>query len=321
MNNLNKLKTCIDLLREFEQKNLNILGKKLTFSGTDGSDVYNITKPFEDDGDMIIAGRVEHRNSEISEIIFFKELDGKWVKVEKNIKFELQDPFMTRINGELILGGVEIFRHPTIIGGMRYRTVFYRGMGIDNLKKFAVGPEMMKDIRLLELSQNRILVFSRPQENGSRGKIAVTEINCLEELKAEVIANAFVIQKQFVDEEWGGANELHLLSNGLIGVLGHVSRCDEMMNRHYYAMTFCYNPLTQETSPIKIIATRKNFENGEYKRKDLIDVIFSGGINRLLNGMAELYAGVSDAEAHKITIEDPFVEYEKTSGVIKVMSK
>lgn len=311
MNNINKLKTCTDLLMEFEEKKFNTLGEKLKFVGIEGKDVYNITKPFKDAGELIIAGRVESRDSEVSEIKFFRELDGKWVKVERKIKLELQDPFVTMICGELILGGVEIFTRPILEGYLGYRTVFYRGADINSLQKFAVGPELMKNIRLLELSQERILVFTRPQGDiGGRGKIAFIIINSLEELNAEVIANPELLTTQFIEAEWGGSNELHLLNNGLIGVLGHVSCYDELMDRHYYAMAFSFNTETKEASPIKLIATRKNFNPGEYKRKDIMDVIFSGGINRLQGGMAEFFAGVSDAEAHKILIEDPFVEYE-----------
>jgi len=109
----------------------------------------------------------------------------------------------------------------------------------------------------------------------------------------------------------GGANELHILKNGLIGVLGHIACFDNSGNRHYYPMTFAFNMKTKEASPIKIIATRKNLPAGDYKRKDIIDVIFSGNIVRKENAKAELYCGVSDAEAHKILIDDPFLEYEE----------
>lgn len=74
-------------------------------------------------------------------------------------------------------------------------------------------------------------------------------------------------------------------------------------------MAFSFNTETKEVSPIKLIAIRKNFKCGEYKKKDIMDVIFSGGLTRLQDGMAELYAGVSDTEAHKILIEDPFLQY------------
>ena len=39
---------------------------------------------------------------------------------------------------------------------------------------------------------------------------------------------------------------------------------------------------------------------------DLIDVIFSGGLERNKNKKAMLYCGVSDAEGHRIEIDDPF---------------
>ena len=55
----------------------------------------------------------------------------------------------------------------------------------------------------------------------------------------------------------------------------------------------------------KIIAIRKNFKPGEAKRADLEDVVFSGGL--VLNGdKAVLYAGISDAEAQLIEIDNPF---------------
>ncbi|HEY5563707.1 MAG TPA: DUF1861 family protein [Clostridiaceae bacterium] len=308
---INKIKTCTELLIEFDGKKQIMLAEKLNFLGIQGRDVYNITKPFQDEEDTIIAGRVEERTSEVSEINFFKEIDGNWVRMERVTKLPLQDPFVTKIGGELILGGVEIYPHPLLNGYLGYRTIFYRGENVNSLEKFAVGPELMKDIRLLELSPGRILVFARHQGAiGGRGKIAYTVINSLEELNSQVITDTELLPNQFVEEEWGGPNELHLLKNGLIGVLGHVSFYDEIMERHYFAMAFSFNLETKEVSSIKIIATRKNFMPGHFKRKDIRDVIFSGGINRLTDGMAEFYAGVSDAEAHKILIEDPFLEYE-----------
>ena len=127
--------------------------------------------------------------------------------------------------------------------------------------------------------------------------------------------NTTVIEKaqlldQFIDEEWGGANEVHLLKNGLLGVLGHLLfwRTEE---RHYYPMVFCLNPSTFEASPMELIATRANFPPGDAKRPDLVDVIFSGGLHRLPNGQVQFYAGVSDAEAHRIIIPDPFLKFEE----------
>jgi hypothetical protein len=65
-----------------------------------------------------------------------------------------------------------------------------------------------------------------------------------------------------------------------------------------------------EKTPIKIIASRSEFPEGPAKRSDLVDILFSGGLVRLDGGKAKLYTGVSDTEAHVLTIEDPFLEYE-----------
>jgi len=48
------------------------------------------------------------------------------------------------------------------------------------------------------------------------------------------------------------------------------------------------------------------FLPGESKRPDLMDVVFSGGLVRDGQGKARLYAGISDAEAQVMTIDDPF---------------
>nr|WP_268748345.1 DUF1861 family protein [Gracilibacillus boraciitolerans] len=109
----------------------------------------------------------------------------------------------------------------------------------------------------------------------------------------------------------GGANEAHILSNGLVGVLGHIACFDNDGNRHYYPMIFVLNPITGEYSDIELIAKRAHFLPGETKRPDLKDVVFSGGLIRKSDGTANLYAGISDAEAHKLIINDPFLQFEE----------
>lgn len=169
----------------------------------------------------------------------------------------------------------------------------------------------MKDIRLCQLEDNRILVMTRPQgEIGGRGKVAYTIISTLDDLNIESIEQAKILEKQFLPEEWGGCNELHLLKNGKVGVLSHIAKYDEKGDRHYYSTAFCFDYHTGEYSPMKIIAIRNNFQEGPSKRPDLKDVIFSGGLIRK-NGKADLFCGVSDAQGHMITISDPFMSFEK----------
>lgn len=303
--------TCAELLQKFENANLDIQGEKITFSGVGNRDVYNITAPFMDEGEWVIAGRVEGRDTEHSVVKFFVEREGVWVPRPNAPTFTLQDPFVTWIHGELIFGGVEIYPHPTIVGALGWRTNFYRGSNIQELKQFTSGPDGMKDIRLVEMVEGQIGVFTRPQgEVGGRGKIGFTVVDTLTDVTPAVIEKAQLLD-QFIDEEWGGANEVHLLKNGLLGVLGHIACFGEQEERHYYPMVFCFNPSTFQASPMELIATRSNFPPGDAKRPDLVEVIFSGGLHRLSNGQAQFYAGVSDAEAHRILIPDPFLKYEE----------
>ncbi len=306
-------KSCEELLKEFlASGDRSSRGEKLSFTGVGDRDVYNITAPFEDDGELVIAGRVEDRDKEKSEVMFFAERGGQWVPLDGAPVFALQDPFFTYISGELVFGGVEVYfdgedKHYVT----SWRTVFYRGQSLARLKPFAQGPLTMKDIRLIGLNNGRIGVFTRPMMvEGARALIGYTEIGSLNELTEEVIQSASLIRNQFLPDEWGGANEAFLLRNGKIGVLGHIARMEENNIRHYYPMVFAYDAAVHRTTPIKLIATRAMFPDGPAKRPDLIDILFSGGLVRRPDGRATLYTGVSDAEAHRIEIPDPFMEYE-----------
>ncbi|WNB92632.1 DUF1861 family protein [Bacillus sp. NEB1478] len=305
-------KTCAVLVEEFLEKSQPVNPTKLKFTGVSERDVYNITAPFEDDGETIIAGRVESRDSEHSEVYFFVNRDGVWTPREGAPVLELQDPFVTRIAGELVLGGVEIFPHPTNAGLLSWRTAFYKGTSISELKPFFKGPDGMKDLRIAELKDGSVAVLTRPQgEKGGRGKIGFVRVSSLDKVSVEIVEAAPLLEGQFAEGEWGGANELHILDNGMIGVLGHIACFDEEENRHYYPMVFLLNPETGEHSEIQLIAIRGDFLQGVSKRPDLVDVVFSGGLVRKEDGTADFYAGISDAEAHRITISDPFNQFEK----------
>ncbi|MGP3562258.1 MTP-1 family protein [Geobacillus sp. BK01] len=306
------MKTCQMLLEELGRAPRPFRAEKLAFAGVGGRDVYNISAPFEDQGEWVIAGRVEERDSEQSEVYFFVEREGTWVPREGAPVFALQDPFISRVHGHLVFGGVETFPHPVLHGKLYWRTVFYRGETINQLMHFLTGPDGMKDIRLVELRDGSVGVFTRPQgKKGGRGKIGFTRVGSLDELTVEAIQDAPLIHGQFTDEEWGGVNEAHLLANGLVGVLGHIACFDQERNRHYYPMVFSFNPDTGEASEMELIAARSHFLDGPAKRPDLADVVFSGGLIRKEDGTADFYAGTSDAEAQKLTIVDPFSKYER----------
>ncbi|MFD0960921.1 DUF1861 family protein [Paenibacillus chungangensis] len=304
--------TCEQLLQAYRVNKEPAIGVKLRFEGVDGRDVYNITAAFPDAGASVLAGRVEARDTEFSCVKFFRQKDSRWQVDEALPELDWQDPFYTFIGEELILGGVCVIEDKDNPGQIvSWETVFYRGANVAVLQPFLVGPSHMKDIRLVQLADGAIGVFTRPQgKKGGRGKIGFFKAASLEAITQEAIAGAPLLEGMFMDEEWGGANEAHLLANGLIGVLGHIAWLDEAGHRHYYAMTFALNPDTLARTTLKLVAERADFPDGPAKRSDLQDVIFSGGLIRQGNGNAELYVGASDAEAYVISIPDPLLEYE-----------
>ena len=288
--------------------------RQLHFVGVDGFDVYNISAPFDMQGITYIAGRVEKRENELSVVrLFEKTGEDTYTAILPELTFRhLQDPFVTRIQDELVLGGVQVVTHPLDSGKIiSWQTLFFRGKTLPELKLFAVGPTCMKDIRLCELQDGRIAVLTRPQgRKGKLGKIGFTVIDRLKDLCADTILDAKIDQSYFCPDEWGGTNEIHLLKNGLLGVVGHIA-CRTPEGRQYQSMAFVLDPATGEHDALRIIACRNDIcTSSVSKRPDLVDVLFTGGMVRHGNGTATLYTGVSDCESWRAEISDPFADYE-----------
>ncbi|WP_239257107.1 DUF1861 family protein [Listeria ilorinensis] len=300
------MKTIIELLSEYRAGRQPVKGETLQFLGVDGYDVYNITAPFEFVGKILIAGRIEKRDSEASRIGFFESVqEDCYQLLEGTADLPLQDPFMTFIGDKLILGGVETYPHPEDATKLHWRTNLYEMKTLEEVVPLFTGPAGMKDLRLKELTDGRILVLTRPQgKKGGRGKIGVLYLTSLEELSIEKIEQAPLACGNFLADEWGGANEIYQLADGRIGVLGHIARFDEQGDRHYYPISFTLKD--RALYDVKIIAERRDFAPSPAKRPDLEDVVFSGGLTFLKDGTAYLYAGIADATGQRIKIKHPF---------------
>ncbi len=321
MNNYKKKKNIQELLHAYAKKYNNQAkpkGELLTFDLGHNSinqkeeiTIYNPTKPIEKNGKKFMLGRVEPINSFNSRAIFFVEDNGKW-KIFPHPIFKLEDPFyIENIQGFHILGGVKTSLKSK--DEIAFKTVFYRYKTcaqelVENgqLKKpFAESPWGMKDIRLIELSNGKIGVFTRPRGGkAGLGKIAYIEISSLDDLEKE-IPRANIIEHLFNEGEWGGANELFLLPNGKIGVLGHIAHFEGKL-RHYYALSFIFDPVDFQVFNVEILATAEQFPNVQVKNDMLGGILFSGGMVRKQDGNAELYVGVGDTQAGFINIADPF---------------
>lgn len=305
-------RSCRDLLKDYEKRKRVLRNDRLRFVYREGFDVYNVSVPFRDETGTYIAARVDRRRSERSKVVIFTERNGVYEPAIPRVVFHsLQDPFVVRIGGELVLGGVQVETDPLrprrIIN---WRTLFYRGKDVRHLKLFAMGPNRMKDIRLVGLRDGKVGVFTRPQGGrAGKGKIGYITLRSLDELCEESILRAKICGAFFLSSEWGGVNDIHLLGNGLLGIVGHIAYLNGKNEKHYYSSAFAFQPETREHTPLKIIAARSDFMNGPVKTGGLRDVLFPGGL--VPDGdRAWLYAGVSDADAQRVEIENPFLEYE-----------
>lgn len=284
--------------------------RRLEFRGVDGLDVYNITVPFPNPGQpdqLLIAGRVEPRESERSRVRFFAAAGPHvWRLVPELPAFDLQDPFVCELGQVLHLGGVEIDADP-ITGGLAFRTVIMSCPTLESAEVVFRGPWGMKDIRLVELASGRIGVFTRPRLGADGpGRVGFTSVERLDQLTDEMLLTAPRLTDLFAADEWGGVNHATLLADGRIAVVGHVANFDTDGDRHYYPVSFTLNPADATWSGLQILFERRNLTPGASKRPDLADVIFPGGWINAGNGRLALYCGAGDAEAHTVSIPTPF---------------
>ena len=303
MNNL----TFKQRREKFETDKNIYASKKLTFIGVEGYDVYNCSIPFEYNNERYIFGRVERRTewARSWSYLFKHEGNDIYRKVENSMIYHIEDPYIAVIKNEFVLGGTSVLRMNNEIES--YRAYFYRGTDLMNLYYFTTGPIHMKDIRLVQIA-GKIGVFSRPN-----GVVGFTLINSLDELNADVIMNAKLIDNMFDGGEWGSCNQAYLLDSGYIGIIGH--KCykykveeDKDMNA-YLNVSFVYDYKNNEILDEKIIGTRTCYPDGETKKFITRDSAFTSGIVMREDNKCDLYSGINDIEEGIATIDYPFAGF------------
>lgn len=305
-----------DRKEQFEKEKKIYGSEKLTFFGVEGCDVYNPSIPFTHGEKQYLFGRVEKRNEWArSYVRVFENVEKDvWKLVEDAPWYQLEDPYISIIGGELVMGGTHVRYNAGKIE--TYYGYFYKGTDVKNLYYFTTGPDYMKDIRLVTLMDGRIGVFSRPRSEeikkkfGCESLIGFCIIDSLSELSSEVIASAPYIENFFQDGEWGGCNQCYLLESGNIGVIGHKCYKEEEQSV-YFNIAFVFNPRTREVSEEKIIGTRKCYPKGPAKMPNLLDCAFTSGIVMRADGRADLYSGIGDCQVGRIVIDYPFASQGK----------
>ncbi|HET6486696.1 MAG TPA: DUF1861 family protein [Spirochaetia bacterium] len=300
----------------FEKSKVVYESAALSFRGVEGFDVYNTSVPFVWKGRSFLLGRVERRADWARSWVrlFAPTGPDEWTLVANAMIYPLEDPFIAWIGGELVMGGTHVRYRAGEIDTLY--TYFYRGSELHDLRYFTTGPDAMKDIRLVQLADQRIGVFSRPRNQeivrrfGTEAQIGFTVIDRLEDLTSDVIEQAAYIPGLFAQGEWGGCNQALLLENGRIGIIGHKSythgAADGAKGMVYVNVSFVFDPAKREASDLKIIGTRTCYPQGPAKRPELGDCAFTSGIVMRPDGRADLYSGIGDTGEGRITIDYPF---------------
>jgi hypothetical protein len=296
----------------------------LTFKGAGGFDVYNCSIPFFWEGKRYLFGRVERREEYARSWVRLFEETGKdeWTVVNNSMIYPLEDPYVSRIHNQLVMGGTHVRMKQGKLE--TYYAYFYRGTDIHDLCYFTTGPDYMKDIRLVELADKRIGVFSRPrsaeitEQYGSDAMVGFTIINSLDDLTAETIAGAPYLEGLFKAGQWGACNQAYLLESGCIGVIGHFAYSEQKDPANpqivYFPIAFVVDPSNAKVKGLKIIGSRKCFPEGPIKLPTMLDVAFTSGIIIRDDGKTELYSGLGDCREGRVVIAYPFEGEGKIAG-------
>lgn len=309
-----KHETLEELRNKFESTGVIYDSAILEFKGVEGYDVYNCSIPFVLNGNRYIYGRVEkHDQWARSWVYLFKEISRDcFEKVPNSMIYQLEDPFVSFIHGEIVLGGTHVAKHIGRPEGLYYYDdYFYRGTDLEDLLYFTTGPKFMKDIRLVEMPDG-IGIFTRPE-----GKIGFVKVKKMDEITPELIESAPLID--IIDENgYGGCNQCYYLSSGLIGVIGHQVYPkiipDGRTERVYINTAFVFDPDKMQTVMTKIIGTRRSYPASAHIKTGhngvpLDDTAFSSGIVLRDDDKVDLYSGLSDALEGRCTIDYPFESY------------
>jgi len=278
--------------------------------------VYNPSAAFINPPDLYRAVRVDCSDRTKS-IIFKYTKEGLKPHIERT--FDLEDPFASNIDGEIVFGGVQVDKSRDNQGRpvSNWRTILYRGKTIPELRPFFTGPEGMKDIRLVKRPDGKIGIYTRPRnlddEALGNGQIGYREFVSLDEIENTDssclhINNAPLLSSfRFPKDEWGGVNHVQVVKDGKYQNwnLALIHRAYKDTVRHYSAGALLHDPKTGRIVDLGTLLRRSDLPPGPWKgqeeSRDLEDVYFAGELI-LLKDRLRIIGGAGDAEVKEAEI-------------------
>ncbi|KPI86930.1 hypothetical protein ABL78_3976 [Leptomonas seymouri] len=285
----------------------------LTFKGVEDFDVYNCSVPFQYENRCHIFGRIERREKRGgSRVRLFVETGkDEFTLVPNQLTYLLEDPFVSRVSNQMLFGGTQVIKDVGEVTDCFCD--FYRGTP-QELSYFTTGPDRMKSIRAVQLSDGSIGLFSC-HNMGHACLIGFATVNALHEITRDVIASAPPVNhKPFLDA-WGGVNQPYLLSSGKVGCISHHGYLDKDEQGNTINVccitSFVYEPSTNKCYDFKILGTKNCFPPCPAKTPGVADCAFASGIVMRKDGKCDLYSGLGDTHEGRITIDYPFEGHGK----------
>ncbi len=274
--------------------------------------VYNPSSAFINPPNTHRAVRVDCSDGRTKSVIFTHTNEGLEPYLERI--FDLEDPFASSIDDEIVFGGVEVDRLFNKEGEKvsRWRTILYRGTTIPELRPFFTGPEGMKDIRLVKRPDGKIGVYTRPRNLGNEslggnGQIGYREFESLDQMEnadplSLDIENAPLLSFRFPKDEWGGVNHVQVVRDGRYQGwnLLLIHRAYRDTTRHYYASALLHDPQTGRIVDLGTLVKRSDIPPGPWKGQEegdheLEDVFFPGELI-IEEDRLRVIGGAGDAE-------------------------
>ncbi len=289
-------------------------GRETTF------ETYNPSAAFRNPPDLYRAVRVDSSDGQTKSVIFRYTKQGLEPYLERT--FDLEDPFASNIDGEIVFGGVQV--NKSLDSQRRvvshWRTILYRGETILELRPFFIGPQEMKDIRLIKRPDGKIGVYTRPRSPGNEvlggdGQIGYREFESLDALEKSSpsdleIQNAPLLSFRFPKGHWGGVNHAQVLKDGKYQgwnlLLIHKAYKDNSL--HYCAGGLIHNPDTGQIVDLGTLVKRSDLPPGPWKeqwKNDYFKDVYFGTELELKGKIWKITGGMGDAESGGPEIPNP----------------
>lgn len=276
-------------------------------------DHYNVSEPIEVAGQELMLTREEERSSENSVVkayIHNKEKDIWQPMTEVRPMAGYQDPsYLGEIKGQkcFCATNTQVNEKNEVIN--YWAELFAINGDLNHIEQVAKGPEKSKLLHLIQTGPEEIDGFIRMQGGEfGRGKICHFQIREMDDLQ-NVLDNIGA-QTEIIDifdkDEWGGFNDLHLLPDGRVDVLGHIARLvkdeKDQDKKEYYVFSAIFDPKTNLVSELKIILSRGDLPvEAEPKKPEVENVLYPNN-SVLEDDKRHIYTSISDSKQVVATV-------------------